>query len=877
MLLGVVGLVLIIPFLVVGSFQLRSTQEGVDAAEQVQASASRLAILVQLRPALNDELLSTAFATEEVALVTQFPIENLLPSFDGALAIEEAQAAVDELVELLGDEQLEQEIAETRSRIFGGVDDPRSVATIYNQVSLGVAARLEREFVALNSAAGETDSTSVSQAAQLAAGAAELQRATVQLGGTWTALEASMFVRPATEDVPGLAQAILLYSEQATLFESLAPTGGPIREAWDDIRRSEEVPRLFDQYQTTADRFTMEGLDANISPGGELSADQLPEVLSLAARIQSVLSDADVLNDKLAVLADTTLGELSASAQNSLETANQQRRITILSLIAASIFVALTIALAVGFISRPIRRLAEAANRMSLGDLDVEVPEEGPSETRVGAKAINEALASLRHVEAQAIALAEQRLNDPVLDDAAPGALGQSLQIAVTRLADSLSERDEISTKLEYEAGHDSLTKLANRRTLFDHLSKGRSDGDMFALLFLDLDGFKLLNDTHGHHVGDSVLRVIAERIQRSVRDGAVAARLGGDEFVLATEGLKSSDDAIEIAERLYDDLIKPIELAELTVVPKMSIGIAMSSDSRTPMQMLRDADLALYRSKAENERPIVLCDDELRREADRRTELEQSIRHGLAHDEFIVHFQTIVSAGEESGVGTEALVRWQRDGEVLTYPDQFIPIAEMSDLIIDLDCWVLDRVAREIAAGSFPDDVGVAVNISGRHLSSGKLAGHVSSVIKTHQIDPHRLVIEVTETALLEDFETAAEDLASLRSLGVAVALDDFGTGFMSLAYLRSLPVDILKIDRSFVDEVETTEGGSFVQLIIDTGHLLELSIVAEGVETRRQADLLTAMGVDVLQGYWFGRPEPLGKKQRCVSVVDAGTSAAS
>jgi len=870
-LLGGAGVILLILFSVVGSIQLRSTNQHVEAAEQVQDSASRVTLLVQVQPALNNELLTTGLESGEMGVLESLPLEDIVPDMESMFSLEEAYARVDGLLDALGDEQLQQDLANTRELARVGGPDSVSIATRYNEVSLALVSLLELELVELNSAAGATSSVSISQAAHLAAGAAQLESTTLQLDGAWALLEASMILTPQPEDVPRLAQGIATFNEQSALFETLAPPTGPIRESWDEFRSSEELPRLFQQYEATAERFSVEGLAANVHDSdSELPPMDVGEMLALAERIQAGLDDSVVLGDRLSTLSDVTLDELSASAQAALTAANQSRQFTILALIVASVLVALAAILGVVCVSWPIRRLAEAATRISRGDLDVQVPERGPSDVRIGARAINEALGSLRQVEAQATALAEQRLDARILDDAAPGALGRSLQAAVSRLADSVNERDEIQTRLEYEAGHDSLTKLANRRTLFEHLST-RPEDELFGLLFIDLDGFKLLNDTYGHHVGDKVLKVVAERISGSIRHGAEAARLGGDEFVVATETLSSSTDALVIAERLYNKVTEPMTFEGLTIVPQISVGITMSTESESPTQMLKDADFALYQSKADKSQRIVLYDEELRDTVDRQSEMEQDIRRGLKNDDFVLLYQPIVSSSDLAATDIESLIRWKKDDGTLVSPFHFIPCAERSDLIIELDRWVLNRVAEQIAAGAFPQEIRVSVNISGRHLSSGKLAANVASAVERHNIDPGRLVIEITETSILEDFATAEHDLATLRDLGVAVALDDFGTGFMSLAYLRSLPVDILKIDKSFVDEIETTEGSSIIQLIIDTGHLLSLSIVAEGVETERQAELLTEMGVDVLQGYFFARPGPLSSTAPIADAIAA------
>ena len=858
--LAVVGFLLVLPFFAIATVQLNSASDNLEAAEQVQVSASRLELLVRLRPAINNETLAVSLQSERVADLSSMATASSLTNLGEQHSIEETQLAVDEIVSDIDHPPLTQALMDARATTQSETQGSTGTSAAYLPARHEAQNQIERELLAVSSAAGATENDAIGDAARLATRVADLQQSTLELDRTWALLEASMLVTPTTEDVPRLTRGIANFEEQAALLDSQIPAEGPIRDLWNEISASEELSRLFERYHATTDRFVREGLDANIRAEGEaLSGADLASTLELASTVEAGFAESTIVNENLAALADVALEELSISAQVSLDDAAQRRQFTIVSLVATAMLFALATFFSVRFISRPMQRLSDVAHRIGLGDLEAAVPEVGPREVRVGARAMNEALGSLRHVEAQAIALAEQRLDDPVLEDAAPGALGRSLQGAVSRLTDSVTERDEIRTKLEYEAGHDSLTHLANRRSLFDHLGDQKHGSDEFALLFLDLDQFKYINDTHGHGVGDEVLCTIANRISEVVDEGSLAARLGGDEFVVVTQPLDSSSQALDIAQRLHKALTQPITVAKLSIVPEISIGLTMADRSKRPTEMLRDADLALYQSKQDTSHPIVLIDDQLRAAVEHENRLEEALRDALAGSEFELHFQPLVSAADGSVAHLETLIRWQSsDGHYIS-PADFIPVAERSNLIIDLDRFVLGRVAELIADGSFSHVDCVSVNISGRHLGSGQLADHVSEILSATKIDPAHLLIEITETSLLDDFETAARDLATLRTLGVAVALDDFGTGFMSLAYLRTLPVDILKIDKSFIDEIETTEGASMVKLVVDTGHLLDLVVVAEGVETEQQAELLTEMGIDLLQGYWFGRPGPL------------------
>ncbi len=868
--LSVIGIVLFIPFLVGGAVQLDSARSDVNAARAVQASATDLDLLVRLGPAINDELLAAGFETGSDFYFSGLPEGATALLVGEPIELEDARAIVDALLEDLGDDELSDSVAAARQSVDGELDELRQLGDSYEQLRLHVATRVQQELITLNSAVSATANTSIGRRAQLAAAAAEMQTESVELDGLWALLEASIYVNPAAEELQRFNYGLLRFENRASIFDALLGPDGDVRLQWEEVKTSAAYTNLFERYEATSARFALEGLETNTRDGDvALTIADLGEAVAIASDLRAGFDDAEALDDGLEAVLDAALIDLRLSTQEAVTVATNRRQTTMLWILASSIVVVLAAFIGAALISRPIRRMGEAARKMSYGDLGVEIPETGPAEVRLGAQAINGAIASLRHAEAQAIALAEERLDDPVLDDAAPGELGASLQLAVRRLAESLSERDEIRTKLEYEASHDALTKLANRRAIFNHLDTSLADNVLLGLLFLDLDDFKSLNDAHGHHAGDEILQLTADRVRNAVGEHTIAGRLGGDEFVIVTPPLEASEDARRVAEHVLEIVNQAVTINGTTIVPQASIGIAVSDRSMTADELLRDADLAVYSAKSRGKARIELCTDELRDEADSRADLEDAIRRGLDTDQFELYYQQAVSAVDGSAVDTEALIRWNRDGHGLVAPFEFIPAAERTELIIDVDCWVLREVARTLRDDRIHPGTRIAVNISGRHLSSGKLAQHIRSVITEFDIDPRRLIVEVTETAVLDDLSAAARDLAEIRTLGVQVALDDFGTGFMSLAHLRSLPVDILKIDRSFVNEIDTKAARSIVQLVIDAGHLLDLSVTAEGVETGRQAHLLTKMGADVLQGYWFGRPEPLADTTPTIAVA--------
>ncbi|MEZ5225138.1 MAG: EAL domain-containing protein [Acidimicrobiales bacterium] len=407
------------------------------------------------------------------------------------------------------------------------------------------------------------------------------------------------------------------------------------------------------------------------------------------------------------------------------------------------------------------------------------------------------------------------------------------------------------------------MTHLPNRKACLEklHEALARTDSSRsdVAVIFIDLDGFKVVNDQFGHPAGDVVLETTSQRLLSCVRSSDLVGRLGGDEFVVIVDPVGGIDEVQALAERLLDAIGQPISIGKATVRVGGSLGIAMADDPEASGDdLLRDADLAVYRAKANGRNQVVVCDDELRSVVVRQNELDVAIRSAIADDELSLYYQPIVDPLTEQQVGLEALIRWFRPGGDMMPPDSFIPFAERSDLIVEIDSWVVDRVARQMAAWrseGVDHLVPVSINISGRHLSVDAFVDDVMAPLERYGIDPALIVIEVTESALLDDLGGAAAKLQSLRDRGVRIAIDDFGTGYTSLAHLKTLPIDILKIDQSFTSD---DSASSLVKLIIDTGHLLGVSITAEGIETADQAHALSSMGSDDLQGYYYGRPCP-------------------
>jgi diguanylate cyclase (GGDEF)-like protein len=432
-------------------------------------------------------------------------------------------------------------------------------------------------------------------------------------------------------------------------------------------------------------------------------------------------------------------------------------------------------------------------------------------------------------------------------------------------IARDVTERKVAEERLERQALHDELTTLPNRRLLRDRISqalaRAERDGCLVAIVFLDLDRFKLINDSWGHAEGDKVLVSIAERLRSIVRGSDTVARFGGDEFVVVREGVESSEDVAGYLARLTKEIQRPIVLDANEVIVNASIGVALGGAGDTPEALLRDADAAMYKAKAHGSARTEIATKAVHTEAESRLSTELALRRSMTRDEFDVLYQPVVAVEGGSLLGVEALVRWRRPEHGLVTPDAFIGIAEDTGLIRPLGAWVLHQACRQLHHWSRigVDGGVVAVNLSGRQLASPDLVGNVLGAIAAARIDASQLSFEITESVLMEDVERSTNILRSLKDIGVALAIDDFGTGYSSLSYLECFPVDALKIDRSFVSRLGTDPAaGAIVSAVMALGHALGLMVTAEGVETAEQLRILADLGCDAAQGYLFARPIP-------------------
>ena len=433
-------------------------------------------------------------------------------------------------------------------------------------------------------------------------------------------------------------------------------------------------------------------------------------------------------------------------------------------------------------------------------------------------------------------------------------------------------ERARADKALAKQALHDHLTGLPNRALFLNRLnhalSRGERTPNLVAVLVLDLDGFKLVNDSLGHDVGDALLVAVANRLRGALRPGDTLARFGGDEFTILCDQLTDEEQALAVAQRMSDALLEPIGLVGSgEVVVSTSIGVAFSGrPDDSADHLLRDADVAMYRAKEQGRARWEVFDVAMHTRAAHRLEVVKELRRARELGQMTLDYQPQVSMTDGRVVGVEALLRWRHPEHGLLSPSEFIPLAEESQLILPIGSWVIGEACAQLAAWrrEVPgvEDLELCVNVSARQLASDELAGVVADAIAANNLEPDRLCLEITESLLMEDPNLYLDAMLRLLDVGVRVAVDDFGIGYSSLAYLRRFPVDVLKLDRAFVEGLgsgrETSQARAIVRAVIELAHSLELKLVAEGVETADQAATLWGLGCDLGQGFWFAHPQP-------------------
>jgi diguanylate cyclase (GGDEF)-like protein/PAS domain S-box-containing protein len=444
-----------------------------------------------------------------------------------------------------------------------------------------------------------------------------------------------------------------------------------------------------------------------------------------------------------------------------------------------------------------------------------------------------------------------------------------------------VTERESLTAQLEHQAFHDALTELPNRQLFADRLGHAlRRRPDIprpLTVLFCDLDDFKDINDTLGHGIGDQALVEVAARITAALRDGDTAARLGGDEFAVLLEYADLAEGR-QVAERIQQQLLEPVLTDDGPWRVRASIGIAEAVPGQVNShEVLRNADVAMYWAKESGKAGIVVYDEHRHAQSVDKLLLSSQLEQAIDSGQLVLHFQPTVALHGERITGFEALVRWQHPERGLLPPGQFVPLAEQSGLIVALGRWVLREACRAVASmKSAHSSPTVAVNVAPRQLAAPDFLAEVTGALHAAGLPADRLVVEITETAIFEDLTATSKVLASLRELGVRVAIDDFGTGYSSLSYLSDLPVDILKVDKSFIDRVCTGEQGqSLTSAILTMSQAMGLQTVAEGVEQREQADWLQHANCALGQGYLWSRPLPLEQAKELLEAPNHLTDA--
>jgi diguanylate cyclase (GGDEF)-like protein/PAS domain S-box-containing protein len=433
-----------------------------------------------------------------------------------------------------------------------------------------------------------------------------------------------------------------------------------------------------------------------------------------------------------------------------------------------------------------------------------------------------------------------------------------------------ITQRKRAEEQLERQAFYDPLTELPNRALFRNRLqylfnpARRASDRSLFALLYLDLDRFKGINDSLGHDAGDELLVAIARRLERCVRPSDTLARLGGDEFTVLLTDIGSEVDATRVAERIHEEMAAPLEVRGHEVFTSVSLGIALSSAGYASAEdMLRDADIAMYRAKdAGRARHEVFAAD-MHRRAVSSLRLETELRRAIERHEIVPHYQPMVRLDTGELLGFEALARWHHPSRGVILPDQFIPLAEETGLVEAIGGQMLGDACRHACEWQRrhprPVPIGISVNVSTRQLSQASIVAAVERVLRDTGLDPRTLSLEITESALMHNLKAGAGVLERLRAMGVGLHLDDFGTGYSSLAYLHSFPADAIKVDRSFVSRMDRAPPqAAIVKAIVSLAHNLGMEVVAEGVETDPQAEALRALGCRRAQGFLFSRPLP-------------------
>ncbi len=821
----------------------------VSEARAVAEAVDDLDHLLRLRAAVFAERLA-----EEISRPDRRPPDDLLDETSFGLSVvldpDAFPAETDAALAALDDDPISiDELDRIRAGVDAGLQSTASAAARWRPLQEELDQRIERSIDAIRRAAvllADPELSRATAALDLAISAPPLAGHLVgSLSDLWLAPAAA---RPALQsDVAVNATRFASVSDR--LGTSSTPT---VRAIWGDDRDMPAELRA--------------SLDEALA--GELSTPerQLGEPVEVGVALLEGI-DWVVGVDEVPAAATGAVRDLAADMAAAVE---RVERLTVgLTLLAVVASIGAAVLFGRSIVS-PVRRLVDQANRVGGGELDLEPLElRGPPEVVRASAAFNDVVDNLVMLERKTHALADCDFEDPVLEQPLPGLLGASLQRSVRVLSGSIVEREQLQGRLVHQANHDALTGLANRAALVAELGEvhrqDRADGAQTAVVFIDLDDFKRANDRYGHAVGDEVLRVVGRRLQAEVAGAGVVARLGGDEFVVLVRPVTDWHAPVGLARRLVRAVSEPMSIDDHWIRVGASAGVALSGSARArdgaPLDLLRCADLAVYSAKRRAGDAVSVYDEEMDRLVEDQEDLEDALSDALRDDAagLGLAFQPILDAVDGHPTRVEALVRWNRPDRGEVSPAVFVPVAERSGLVVELDLWVLEAALAQLRTWSdVPSvcDLGVAVNVSGRSLVEPTFVEQCRDLLDAAGVPPGLLTVEVTETAIVTDLELAAAQLSQLRSMGIRVAIDDFGTGYTSVAHLRALPVDEIKIDSSFVQGLPDRESRVLVQMINELAHRLDVPTVAEGVETEVQVDAVREIGCDAVQGYLFARP---------------------
>jgi diguanylate cyclase (GGDEF)-like protein len=839
-----------------GGFETVARARETARTSEVEQRVERARDLLRVKLLVSNENFSTGAVASAVALGVSPQALTSIIGFDPEQKVAEDRAAVDDAVRALGGDPV---VAGPYRRLLAAraaMDSPdpdvaallQDFSHVQSDLTQSATGALDRADVAAGWVASSSRlraDTSLLRAAVDSATATGIQLDA--LGQLLTPNPRSD--RQAALDELRLGGAL----DQVSADTLRRLSTGALRRQWQEVRSAEAtrvVGRQLERY-------------------GAMAPSEVPTIAldDLVAVFVQGMYSLDLHDDLAGAVARQTV----ADAHHLHADARRDSRVAVAAVVAVAAAALVLTGLISRSIARPMFDLAERAQRVTAGDLgDGPLPDAGPRELRAASTTIGELVDNLRVVESQVGALAAGALDDPVLDVPVPGRLGHLLHHSVLRLSRSMTDREVLARRLEHDATHDALTGLLNRGSLVAAARQAVDAGVPAALVKVDLDGFKAVNETHGHETGDRLLRITAERL-RADAPGRVVARLGGDEFAVLLTGPAAASDAPELARTAVAHIAAPVRVGAVVTQVRASAGVAVAEPGLDAEDLLRHAGLAATAAKVGGGGGVAHFDATMLAEVRRRADVETRLRGALDRGELRLHVQPVVDGRLET-YGAEALLRWQDADGTLVPPGSFIPVAETSDLVIDVGRWVLGE-ACGILAGWADDPalarLHLAVNLSGRHVLSLTVVDDVRHAVEAAGIDPSRLSIEVTETVVLSDLPLATEHLSRLRDLGVTIVVDDFGTGYTSLAHLRQLPVDVIKVDRSLVvDAAERPADARVVELVVGAAKANGMAVVAEGVETFDQLDVMRAAGCDFFQGFLIARPDTVAAMASTVAT---------